>query len=605
MISAYRADIDGLRAVAVLLVVICHLGLGLDGGFIGVDVFFVISGYLITGIVRRELQEGRFSFAAFYTRRARRILPALVAVCLFCLAAGPFLLLPSDLESLGAQVVTAVLGVSNVYFALNTGYFDQNAELLPLLHTWSLGVEEQFYLLWPLLLLLLHRRGRATLIWIGGGVFFASLAAAQVMVDHYPEAAFYLPFTRAWELALGAALTWAPRAGGNRTATAASIAGMALILVPAFLYSDSTEFPGLAAIAPCLGAALILWPTAQSGVVNRVLTKRPFVWVGKISYSLYLWHWPILVFTKQYSYGSPSALLALVLLLAAVGVSALSWKYIEQPFRQGRYGWRIPAVALAIALTGGVLSYVQAGFPGRLSPEGHYLASFRDLSQPLAERDACNLGEPATCRVDTNGRNAVLLIGDSHARHFINALVDTFPSIYLSYLTRSQCRPVIRTEGRDECVEAMKSAYNELIPATHYDAVILSARWRNGQADQIADSVQYLKRFTDRVIIFGQTVEYEGALPDLMLSRELLRAPVDLAGEPPKTAGLRALNAEIEKAARAAGAEYYDPLASICTNGSCQTVTTDGTPLQADYGHLTLPGSTLVLERFKAAGLAF
>jgi hypothetical protein len=271
-VSDYRADIDGLRAIAVLLVVLAHLGLGQAGGFVGVDVFFVISGYLITGIVRGDLRDGTFSFRRFYARRARRILPALVAVSFVCLAAGWFLLLPSDFEALGTQAVAALLGLSNFYFALKTGYFDQSAGLLPLLHTWSLGVEEQFYLVWPLGLLLLHRRLKLSpkvLAWLGGCALLLFLAVAQLIVENYPDVSFYVPFTRVWELALGAALTYLPRVTGRVLTEGAPIAGLTMIAAAALLYSDETSFPGVAALLPCLGAALILLPSPKETVAKN------------------------------------------------------------------------------------------------------------------------------------------------------------------------------------------------------------------------------------------------------------------------------------------------------------------------------------------------
>ena len=419
-VSDYRADIDGLRAIAVLLVVLGHLGLGPPGGFVGVDVFFVISGYLITGIVRGELQNGTFSFRGFYARRARRILPALVTVCGASLAAGWLLLLPSDFEALGAQVVTALVGLSNFYFALKTGYFDQSADLLPLLHTWSLGVEEQFYLIWPLALVLLHKRlrlSRRVFAWLGCGALLVLLAVAQSIVGNYPDVSFYVPFTRAWELALGAALTYVPRMADRRLVQAAPIAGLGMIAAAALLYSDNTTFPGAAALLPCLGAALVLLPTSRESAAKRLLALSPLVWIGRISYSLYLWHWPILVFTRHYFHGgSIPQPLSFVLLLAAVAASVLSWKFVEQPFRSRRFGWRSAAAAATVVLLAGVGVLATSGLPSRLSEKGQFIARFSEASQ-AAPFDSCNLLLPDRCPTEANGRPSVLLLGDSHARH--------------------------------------------------------------------------------------------------------------------------------------------------------------------------------------------
>ncbi len=604
----YRADIDGLRAIAVLLVVLGHLGIGPAGGFVGVDVFFVISGYLITGIVRGELRNGTFSFRRFYARRARRILPALVIVCLASLAAGWFLLLPPDFEALGTQVVTALLGVSNIYFALKTGYFDQSASLLPLLHTWSLGVEEQFYLVWPLALLLLHRwlrLPRTAAAWLGCGALLAMLAVAQVIVENYPDVSFYVPFTRAWELGLGAALTYLPQVRGRGLTEGAPIVGLAMIAAAVLLYSDETSFPGVTALLPCLGAALVVLPAAHDSVAGRLLALPPLVWIGRISYSPYLWHWPFLVFTRHYFHGGaiPEPV-GFAILLAAIVTAALSWTFVEQPFRTRRFGWRSLAAATTVVLVAGVGALATSGIPGRLSERGQYIASFIGSSQAMPS-NLCNLNLPDPCAGSSQGREAVFLFGDSHARHFMRGFAEIFPTEYLNLATNSGCRPVLRPEGASACIRNVQAVYRDIIPGARFKAIILSARWRNGESDQIAESVEYLKRFADRVIVFGQTVEYSAALPNLLLSDELLRAPVDLSGEPPRTPALRTLNETIEEAARAAGAEYYDPLDAICSNGTCRQLAPDGAPMQRDYGHLTQQGAAYVLERFKADGLTF
>jgi hypothetical protein len=441
------------------------------------------------------------------------------------------------------------------------------------------------------------------LAWLGGCALLLFLAVAQLIVENYPDVSFYVPFTRVWELALGAALTYLPRVTGRVLTEGAPIAGLTMIAAAALLYSDETSFPGVAALLPCLGAALILLPGPKETVAKKVLALTPLVWIGRISYSLYLWHWPILVFARHYFHGGAiPEQLAFFILLAAMAAAALSWKFVEQPFRTHQFEWRHAAAATTVVLLAGVGAMTTAGLPGRLSEKVQYIASFVDASQAVPSQ-ACDLMSSRRCAGKSQGHEAVLLLGDSHGRHFMRALVDVFPTAYLNLATNSGCRPVLAPVGDPACIKRVQGLYRDSIPGAHFDAIILSARWRNGESEQIAASVEYLKRYADRVIVFGQTLEYSAALPDLLLSDELLRAPVDLSREPPRTPALRTLNEAIKKAAAAAGAEYYDPIDAICANGSCRTLAPDGAPIQRDYGHFTEQGAAYVLNSFKAAGL--
>jgi peptidoglycan/LPS O-acetylase OafA/YrhL len=336
----YRSDIDGLRAIAVALVVLFHFGLPVPGGFVGVDVFFVISGYLITGIVIREIQAGSFSLLSFYDRRIRRIFPALFAVVVATLILGAFILLPGDYKMTGRSALWSSLSLANFFFYGNTGYFDPGAETMPLLHIWSLAVEEQFYILWPASLVLLARTfhsKRWPLVYACLAVLAASFACSIYLLQSNPKAAFFLPQSRAWELAVGAALTLLPVNVWTRLAPAAQPAGftgLGLLLIGALLLTERAPFPGINALFPVLGAALIIPPWSRPTLVQRALSAAPLVFVGKISYSLYLWHWPVLVFWKHYIGGEdPSPLELAALFVIALALSYASWRWIEQPFR--------------------------------------------------------------------------------------------------------------------------------------------------------------------------------------------------------------------------------------------------------------------------------
>ena len=333
----YRDDIDGLRAIAIGLVVLFHAGLGCDGGFIGVDVFFVISGYLITGILLRELESGTFSMVRFWQRRVRRLFPVLMVFLAVTLAAGWMLLLPSEMAGLGDHSLATLVSAVNFRLESAVGYWAPQADRLPLLHMWSLAVEEQFYLLLPPLLVLGHRRLRNRLGAALVIVAALSLAYCLAFQPAHPKSVFFLLPGRAWELLIGSITSYAMHRGFQVKPSLAPLAawlGLGLIFVPAFTLERGVGWPGLPALLPTMGAALLIAGNATPNAVARLLALPPVRFVGLISYSLYLWHWPALVFVKLHRYpaaasGGDIALAVVV----AVLLAALTWRFVEQPFR--------------------------------------------------------------------------------------------------------------------------------------------------------------------------------------------------------------------------------------------------------------------------------
>ncbi|MEO0761148.1 MAG: acyltransferase, partial [Pseudomonadota bacterium] len=328
----YRADIDGLRSIAVLPVVAFHFGIAAaPGGFVGVDVFFVISGYLITSIIARECAEGRFSLLDFYERRARRILPALFAMIAAVVVIGWFLFLPREFFDLAKSVGAATVFLANVLFYLSAGYFDAASYTKPLLHTWSLGIEEQFYIVIPLLFMALAWMGWKATAWIAA-ITVASLALSVATTEAMPQAAYYLLPWRAWELGLGAllALGVAPPLRTAAAREAAAAIGVVLILGAVVLLDKSVPFPGWAALAPCLGAALLIHAGAGGTTrVGAVLASAVPVWIGKLSYSLYLWHWPVVVFFVYREMRMPTLVEAAVLFAVSLALAFASLKLVE------------------------------------------------------------------------------------------------------------------------------------------------------------------------------------------------------------------------------------------------------------------------------------
>ncbi len=335
----YRKEIDGLRALAVLPVILFHAGFeSFSGGFVGVDVFFVISGYLITSIIIFELELEKFSLAKFYERRARRILPALFFITLTSVPFAWFLLLPSDLKDFSQSLVAISLFSSNFLFYTESGYFEVASELKPLLHTWSLAVEEQFYLFFPLFLILLWRWGKNWTLFALGTIFFLSLALAQWTTYAMPTASFYLLPTRCWELLLGSFAAFYLYKSESINLKKGLVEtggwfGLVLIIFAVFTYNESTPFPGFYALIPTLGTLLIILLANGETTIGKFIGNKLFVFVGLISYSAYLWHQPILAFARHYGIADSNKLIFFLLSLSALFLAYFSWKFIEMPFR--------------------------------------------------------------------------------------------------------------------------------------------------------------------------------------------------------------------------------------------------------------------------------
>jgi peptidoglycan/LPS O-acetylase OafA/YrhL len=439
-ISTYRPDIDGLRAVAVIPVVLYHIGFAaIGGGFVGVDVFFVISGYLIASVLIKEIEAKRFSVITFYERRIRRILPAFTAMTLLSVPIAIWLLFPQDLKAFGTSLWSATLFVSNIAFWIESGdYFDIGSSVKPLLHTWSLAVEEQFYIFFPLALAILFKLSRPRQAFACCLVVFAvSLALSIYGQQQRPLANFYLLPTRAWEILGGSLLAFGriPHPRSRRQAQLEGILGLMCILAPVVTYQSTTPFPGLAAVPPVLGAALIIHSGigADQTIIRRLLSWTPLRFVGLISYSLYLWHWPIIVFTG-YVLLQPSLWTMIGLLAGSLVVATLSWRFVERPFR-GRNKilgpprlFMITGITLvSIALCGWLLQWTD-GMPRRfpheivsMADKTTYQGRWRECGGAYAKRRTqqtlCALGS-------ADARPTFLIIGDSHAEAVAAAIFE-------------------------------------------------------------------------------------------------------------------------------------------------------------------------------------
>ena len=430
----YRAEIDGLRALAVVPVILFHAGFEIfGGGFVGVDVFFVISGYLITTIILKELEDGKFSIVNFYERRARRILPALFFVALVCIPFAWLWLSPSHMKDFAQSLVAVTTFSSNILFWQQSGYFDTAAELKPLLHTWSLAVEEQYYILFPLFLMATWKLGKKAIITMLAILFVISLALAQWAAVKQPNAAFFLLPTRGWEILLGAFCAFYLAKNSTDKAGALnnllSIAGLGLIALAVLTFDATTPIPGLYALIPTVGVALIILFGNRTTIAGKFLSNRLLVRIGLISYSAYLWHQPLFAFALQRSLVEPSEHLMLALSFGALVLAYFSWLLVELPFRNRSLLTRKKIFANAAFFSTLIISLglvVSLNLVAKKRPsldwlEGKLPKRFTGI---MLEGENCSARDPSSpCRIgEPNAKKTLVIAGDSHARVLIEAV---------------------------------------------------------------------------------------------------------------------------------------------------------------------------------------
>ena len=653
--ASYRPDIDGLRALAVLPVVFYHAGLGLTGGFVGVDVFFVISGFLITSLIQKDLERGRFTLAGFYERRVRRIFPALFAVIAPCFVAAWLLFLPPEFAQFAKSAMTTALFSSNILFFLEAGYFDSEALLKPLLHTWSLAVEEQFYIFFPIILMVLYSISRRWLLVAIGLMCAASLAASGYSASAHPEAGFYLVPTRFWELGMGALLAIAgPQLRLNEKLSAlAAAAGVAMILMAVFLFDETTPFPGFAALLPCGGALLILLAGWTANSASRGLAAAPFVFIGQISYSLYLWHWPLLVFA-QYRLSrllEPSEAIGIV--TASIVLAFLSWRLVEQPFRQRRvlaerrrlFAGAIAAMAITVAA--GLMVVEREGMKSRVSPEVQRMYQAAERTGRFATNTcfADHKGNGPTADDIRAGRLCILgpaqgpapsflLWGDSHAR----AIIPGFETLANEhglrgyFVARSSCLGLIDYQIASEhkgnqrrCREA-NLATIDLIRSARIKTVFLVGRWPREVLDAEFGNAGIFydpkRPYTvhDRSALVGRGLDQTlAALAAIGAQAVVVQDVPEIGYNVPHALALSAMHGEkaniepslrtvlerqnkarllVREAAARHGAAVVDPLPMMCGPERCK-VEQGRVPLYADSDHLSPSGAVRLAPLFR------
>jgi peptidoglycan/LPS O-acetylase OafA/YrhL len=616
----YRADIDGLRAIAVLSVLAFHYGAPIRGGFTGVDVFFVISGFLITQVLAAEIASGTFSVLSFYDRRMRRILPALLTMLAVVLLAGRLMLSPGDYVSLAKSTAAAGFGVSNFFFHAHTGYFDQAADLMPLLHTWSLAVEEQFYVVWPLLLVLLAAAGsRIAVAATLAAMVFVACVGSIIYFQFDPKAAFYMALPRAWELALGALLVFLPpqrRIVGEITA----VVGLVLIAIGFSISPD--KFPGQFALYPCIGAALLIWPRAQTTTSGQILGwLAP---IGLISYSLYLWHWPVWVYFRIYiNSGQPAAGEAVALAAVSIVLAILSYRYVEQPFRRKRWGApRTVSAGLAcIMIIFCASMYVDSadGLPQRLPPQGQAMRSLEVMWEWPCKDQGIDVIPGLYCVFGAPWQTAqrkTMIWGDSHAQHFAPIFDAINADPQRSFLVFAGCPPVLGDElfleipdaprYADRCKRYHSNGVKLLREDSSIDEVVLTSNWMElpwriqghspdglpAMTTALAKLIKETSAPDRRFFLMGMVPHLPSEVVECAVrdSSKLLRRPCVGTARSPDPAALKQISRPtdqmlIDVAKSLPGVVAVIPTEKICRNDACE-LSMDGEFLYRDVGHI-------------------
>lgn len=618
----YRADINGLRGVAVILVVLYHLGIrSVRGGFIGVDVFFVISGFLISAIILSEVQSGKFSIGRFYERRIRRIGPALLFMMCCTVVLAYFYLLPSETKEFAKSLLAATFSSANIFFWAKSGYFDTSSETQPLLHTWSLAVEEQFYLVFPLLIMAIHRWAPKKLKLSVILLTIASLIVGSVQAFVSPSSAFYLPFGRAWELLLGTLLYLKlfPKFEKAWSRELAAAIGLALILIAGLFYSPKTPFPGASALLPCLGTALIIAAGAGSTtVVGRVLSTKPMVGLGLISYSLYLWHWPILVFQRLGTLlinGASAHATQAAIFAAALAISYLSWRFVEEPFRRNhppiprRVLFTAAGVCMAVVFALALLILETGGFPNRYSKEAVRVAQYLDYNaQGEYRQGKCfitsgNRGtdfDAATCLAERTDERNVLLIGDSHAAQLWWGLSNTYKNTNFMQATASGCLPTLEQAARSNpnCVQLMDEIYSDFLQKHQVDQVLIAGRWVKADLGRLRETLTWLKSRNINVVLFGPMVQYDSSFPRLLARSIQLKKP-DFPDQH-RLDEFERLDDEMRGMSTELGISYVSFFKILCNDRHCVEYA-ERAPLQSDNSHFTPEGSMLFAARLRSS----
>lgn len=611
----YRPDIDGLRALAVLAVVIFHLGFKqVEGGFLGVDIFFVISGFLITSILEKRIQNQKFTFKEFYFGRIRRLFPALLATVIFTTIAAMIIMTPADLSAYALSAIAAILSASNILFYFEAGYWDTASEIKPLLHTWSLGVEEQFYLIWPALLLIVFKLARKFATVIFFGITILGVFASQYFVTHDPSAAFFMFPLRIFEFSLGAFCVYISRLKFISLVFEHHVYGSVIFLLSLiatvtyfFIYDGTTPFPGYNAVGPLLATCGLL--LSGKTITAKLLFANPLArWLGNVSYSMYLVHWPV-VALYRYKYGLELGLMdQAILTVLTLFFTVLLYYLVEARFRMSPSlvergplnptGFAFAIVALSYLMTLGA-GYLLTSDGLKWRVQGETLR-YADLTLDTVNRERnyaraqiCNNQTGFFCgKIDPSRKN-ILVIGDSKVPDTINSLQTAFPKNNYLVSQLGGCPPLIdprrHTTSPDKCAKYNKDLFKALseLDPTAFDAVVYSMRVSAGRAQDIKATFELTKKLGfNKVYVFGPTMTYSRDVHQtLMSSTDLSSATIAI--EKTRKTQTENWSQILTDTAEMSGVKVINQLAFFCGSGPCDITLDDGELIMFDQTHLT------------------
>ena len=616
----YRSELDGLRAVAVVPVVLFHAGVKpFGGGFVGVDVFFVISGYLITSIITEKKRNGTFTFADFYERRARRILPALLTMLLVSAAVAWVCLLPPDMVYFSHSAVTVLGFFSNVYFSHTTGYFGVTSTLNPLIHTWSLAVEEQYYILFPILLTLLWPLGPRLIRPILGVAAAASLIAAQYYAKTNPQFNFYLLPTRGWEILAGCLVAYQPGREPRHMNQLWSLLGMTLIAYSIFSFDDGTPSPSVWTLIPVGGAALVIQFADETTLVGRLLGLRPLVFIGTISYSLYLVHQPLLAFARLERLAEPDLTASVLLLLVSFVLAWSSWRFIERPFRNhsGVPRPRLLAIvgtAIACVLGVSISGLATAGLPARFGKSEalnqSLVKTVRAERAGLVRGDVCQFNnvthgglddflEQWNCKDDgafpQARRIPVIITGDSHSADKVIAL--KLNGLLPLQVGGSGCS-IVPSRMSGDCQRIFQRLHAAVASDPYYRYLVLAHAFTESELTPaaISETVAYWKTFNKQLVWFGSMPIFYQFAAHLERGRtaRISTTVADLSQSD-----------EISRILETSGIHIVDTKRIFCSINSCSYLSREGCVLLTDDSHLSLWGARLFGQALLATDAFF
>jgi len=610
---SYRPEIDGLRAIAVISVILFHLDVPwFLGGFVGVDIFFVISGYLITQNISNDITQGTFTIKGFYTRRIRRLFPALLFTIAATLTMAYFLFTPEHFTRLGKSSIAATLSVSNILFWLESGYFDESKSFKPLLHTWSLAIEEQFYVLWPILLVLLSRLSNKTKLTALIVLGLLSLAASEYFLEKSPSAVFYFMPLRASEFVIGATLVFfSPKKNDHWSEALLGSIGLVLILFAVSTYSSTTEFPGISTLLPTAGAALLIL-YGRHNLIRPLLQNKAMLVIGKLSYSLYLVHWPIIIFASYWKFGGLGFKSIAVVLPVIFICAVVLYSSVERRFRyrsndsapdKTDVSFRNTALAASLLLllvstsiinSGGWLwRYPESAKPALYAVEG--ISNDHDVKRQLTDKFQ-NEFESSDTEPDR------FIIGDSFAQDTFVAIKLALPQLPLAHINiLAECQPIIPDDYSDVMQlnlssETRCNLYREQVFAdprlANAKTIFLAASWREPAISKLGKTLDFLKQNTNaKIIIFGPRPVFKD-VPTLILRSPSPSGSANYAYQSPKR-DVSQLNGRFHALSKDFDAEYVDLLDIACTqSSSCLVISPfDGKSLYSDHAHWSVSGA--------------